>query len=342
MRRSLIQRVRERIEWVDRTARVPLSFRHRSGPTVLPLEADDVAIVCLVRDGAFYLPRFLEHHFALGVKHIVLVDNGSTDQTLDLAARDNRVTVVQSRLPARRYECDLRRYAVHRFVRHHWCLIIDADELFDYPHSDHVALSTLVRTLRERGDTAVISQMLDLFPRGSLLEPECIDPASFWKAHRFYDLENIVRHDYHSRSVPFYTSLESNEITSEAIKYHFGGIRRTVFGLNNCITKHGLIWVGDEVTPVTHPHCSSGVRCSDFTALIKHYKFAGDFFTKIRKQVANRTWEHGEDEAYLGKPAADVVLYQDDTSRELSCTQQLVEEGFLIDAPWLRHLASGR
>lgn len=59
--------------------------------------AEGIAIVAIVKDEAHYLPEWLEFHLLLGVRHIFLYDNGSTDNTPEVLApylRDNLVTIV--------------------------------------------------------------------------------------------------------------------------------------------------------------------------------------------------------------------------------------------------------
>ena len=70
-----------------------------------PLLADPglrVAIVCIVKDEARYLDEWLAYHFALGVSHVLLYDNGSTDGSAELLARYQNhglVTVIDWPLP---------------------------------------------------------------------------------------------------------------------------------------------------------------------------------------------------------------------------------------------------
>ena len=73
-----------------------MSFRHLSGPKKLKLLPDDVILVCLIKNGAFWLDTFMKHYSKLGICHFVFVDNGSTDDTLEYLRAKDKVTVVQS------------------------------------------------------------------------------------------------------------------------------------------------------------------------------------------------------------------------------------------------------
>src|SRR5262245_55903366 len=87
-----------------------MSVRHLHGPRKIAYTMDELIALCVVRNGALHVRSFIEHHQALGVKHIVLLDNGSTDQTVELARTYERVTMLKARRPYRKYEIVMNRY----------------------------------------------------------------------------------------------------------------------------------------------------------------------------------------------------------------------------------------
>src|ERR1700733_10581920 len=101
--RRLFGNACSRVEHAFREARTYLSFQHLSGPKHLQLQPNDVVLVCLIKNGAFWLKTFIKHHTDLGIRHFVFVDNGSTDHTLEYLSSKDQVTVVQSTLPAKYY-----------------------------------------------------------------------------------------------------------------------------------------------------------------------------------------------------------------------------------------------
>ena len=133
---QFLRKVRERVDHAFDEVRTHLSFRHLSGPKRLDLRPDDVVLVCLIKNGAFWLETFMKHYTHLGIGYFVFVDNGSTDDTLDRLSGMDRVTVIQSTLPAKHFENQLRRQTIRKFATGHWCLCVDSDELFDYEYSD--------------------------------------------------------------------------------------------------------------------------------------------------------------------------------------------------------------
>src|SRR5215204_2456382 len=169
------------------------SVEHLHGPEEVAYEADELVVVCLVRDGRPYVKSFVEHYTSMGAKHLFFLDNGSTDGTVEALKEYDTVTVFRSTLPFKRYQVPMRQYLVERFGGGRWCLCVDIDELFDYPYSDVVSLSSFLSYLNNNSYTAVIAQMLDMFPEESLSEASSEEDEPLKERHRFYDISNIRR-----------------------------------------------------------------------------------------------------------------------------------------------------
>ena len=293
--------------------------------------SDDVIVFSLVKNGAYYLKSFIEYYLSIGVNHIVLIDNGSTDATLSIALGYREVSIVQSMLPARDYECELRLHAAKIFGRGGWCLIADVDEFFDYPKSFAVNLNGLIRYLDKYKYNAMVCQMLDMYSSASVGAFCASD--DFLRLHKYYETNSILHRDYHSHLEWYYWYLESNEIPTTSIKLLFGGVRKRMFGTNNMLSKHSLFKLDGEIDPLTHVHCCSRARCADITAVLKHYKFAGGFIDRSRQYLNEKTWSHGEDELYIRaiEERGDLNLMSE-SSICYESIDQLIEVDFLVES----------
>ncbi len=142
-----------------------LGFRihHVSGPKRISYADDELLAISVVRNGALHIRSFLDHHLALGVKHIVILLNDSTDETMTIAAAYPNVTLLRTRSPYARYENVMKRYLARRFSRGRWNLCVDIDQLFDYPYSDRLPIKDFLRYLTASSNMAVVAQMLDMF-----------------------------------------------------------------------------------------------------------------------------------------------------------------------------------
>lgn len=301
---------------------------HLHGSADVTCHPDDVVVVCLVRDGQPWIRDFLKHHFSLGVKHVVFMDNGSTDGTVDIAAEYDAVTVLRILLPFKTHKQAAKRYASRRFGKGSWVLCVDIDELFEYPYSDVVGLNALIEYLKRKSYTAVATQTLDMFPENSLFNAAEDADLPLREVHRFYDLSNIRREEYVGSR-----RRADNVISNYKIQILRDGIQNTISGHPMILTRHPLIFMDERIKPMTHNgHWVDKARIADFTGVIFHYKFLSSFHQRA-VQYAEEGGHGGDSikyKRYLGvlEKTPDLQIKQE-TSKELHSVNDLVDEDFL-------------
>src|SRR5262249_36770098 len=128
----------------------------RAGSGPIQIAPPDILCCVAVRNEAARLPYFVAYYRQLGVARFLVVDNDSSDGTGAWLAQQPDVYVWKSSLSFRKanfgsswFELLLRRYGVG-----HWCLVVDADELFYYPECEHLSLPGLCSRLERRGKRA--------------------------------------------------------------------------------------------------------------------------------------------------------------------------------------------
>jgi hypothetical protein len=296
------------------------------GPARVDLAPDEVALVCLMKDAAYYVEAFIAHHQALGLRHIVIVDNGSRDATVALASGFQDVTVIRNTLPAKRYEVLLRDIAARQVLRGGWVLFADSDEMFEVPLA--APLPRLVAYLNAQGYTAMVTQMLDLYsplPYGSGKDwtyAEVIQQANC------YSLGQVTSLPYHDQDhIDFSWFLDRNH---GDVELKTGGLRAEVFGEACFLSKHSLVRNLPLVQLMTHPHCASGVRVADVTGLLRHYKLTGDYLARDRATVAAGTWDHAEDVKRLAAAVGgDAFTIAPASPQVYAGPAALADQGFL-------------
>jgi hypothetical protein len=277
-------------------------------------------VLCVVKNGAAWLPAFVDHHVKLGFAHIVLLDNGSTDGTPDLARGHAGVTVLRCSLP---YEGELRGHLLERYGRDRWVLLTDIDMLFDFPLADTVTLPGLLRYLDAHRYTALATYLLDMFPEGAL-EDTADAPGGFLASHRHYDVSAV-------ESLPYPDHLGCR-LGAASITRRVGGIRKTVFGLDRVeLVHHPLLryrpdmWFGN-------PHYVRHAHVADVAGVMYHYKFVASFREQVADAVRrNPRWSNaGDNRRYLDVLAsAPRLTLRRPGARRLEGIGDLVESGFL-------------
>lgn len=131
-----------------------------------------ILAVMTVRNEMLRLPYFLDHHRRLGVDHFLIVDNASDDGTAAYLTAQADVSLWSTPHSYRlsRFGVDWTTWLQNRLCHGHWCLTLDADELFIYPYWETRDLRALTSWLDGLDQHALPAMMLDLYPEGPLAE----------------------------------------------------------------------------------------------------------------------------------------------------------------------------
>ncbi len=328
--RGRLARGRYRIDVPDSPAleraqarEVERDVEHLHGPEQVPYGRDELVVLVLVRNGRAYVDPFVEHYFSLGAKHIVFLDNGSTDGTVETLRAYDRVTVLGTGLPYKRYNIAFKRYLIERFGRGRWTLSVDVDELFDYPFSDVVGLEALLGYLNDNTYTAVVAHMLDMFPGRPLRKDgPPVGEGGLKESYRFYDISDV-------RSRPYSEVGDiGNVLGNQEIKLLWGGVHRRVFGGSPLLTKHPLLFLDDRLKPMDlSDHWAGNARVADFTGLLLHYKLVDGLYGQVRREMDERRDLNlgGKYDKYSGVlQGTPNLLIKNDASRELTSVNDLV------------------
>ncbi len=104
LRQNIAGRKRRVLEFGVRPYLLRPRVKHVFGPRNIDYDWDELLMISVVRNGELYIESFIDHYHAMGVKHFVFLDNGSTDRTVELLCTHDKVTVLQSHVSYNRRE----------------------------------------------------------------------------------------------------------------------------------------------------------------------------------------------------------------------------------------------
>lgn len=138
------------------------------GPAPSP-RPGEILVLIVARNEALRLPDALKAARALGADRAIVIDNGSSDGTQELArAAGAHLIHAEEDYAASNYGVTWTNAVLDAWGRGHWVLVIDADEQLVFPGSDRVGLPALTAHLDALGSEALRTILLDCFPPGPL------------------------------------------------------------------------------------------------------------------------------------------------------------------------------
>lgn len=317
------------------------NVKHIYGPKEVKYGNDELIALCVVRDGRVYIRSFIEHYLAMGFKHIVLLDNNSIDDTIEIAKTYENLTVLQTTLPFKHYKFLMKQFLIRHFGEQRWSLCADIDELFDFPFSDILSLREFVEYLNANAFTAVVAYMLDMFSDKPLDEMAHAD-EDLKNLYRYYDITGIQK-------LNFEEFCPHNKITNPQIANYRGGIRDTLFNTYDRLTKTPLIFCDDKIMPMWYSsHKIKRALIADISTVLYHYKFAGDFIEFVKRVVREENYYKNSEKykQYLEvlEKTPELSLMRE-TARELTGMNDLIENRFIAISEkfvdWIQQKHSG-
>ena len=321
--RRIRQRTRRQLSMLASRARLrPLDRRP------VPHAPGELRLFAMARNEALRLPWFLDWYTRQGVDRIFLVDNGSTDATVDIARAHPHVHVYRTRESFTRYS-NWMEVMLARYGRGHWCVAADLDEIFWYPGVEDTGLATLCAWLDRQGHTAVQAILLDMYSDRPIRD-------------------NAYRPGQDPREVcawfdPLFECAVKqwpNPDTFERFPFmrYTGNLRRRLFGADVNLSKVPLFRFGPGVFPARGMHAMDGVNVSSLRGVVLHYKYLQDFGARVVEEAARGQHEGGARDyrRYADRVTAeDALNCHHEGSVRLEHSQQLVQMGLMSDpASW--------
>jgi glycosyltransferase involved in cell wall biosynthesis len=247
----------------------------------LDIAADEILCCLVARNERMRLPAFLDHYRRLGVDRFFVVDNGSSDGSVEWLLEQPDVHLWCSELSFKRanfgaswFELLLRRYGID-----HWCLTLDADEFLVFEGSPERSLTSFCRDLDRRGIRVATGLLLDLYsdrPVQETLYHEGQDPLAvcpFFDRHR---PATIYRQGGPYRNQDIY----------------FGGVRQRVFPTEHDYLLSKAVLLRYQADVVLNPgqhltNIEAKFHAREEICLL-HFKFIASFERYARQEAERK------------------------------------------------------
>lgn len=268
----------------------------------------------VVRDEARRLPFLLDYHRRLGVDCFYVCDNGSLDETIGYLLQQDDCFVYQTSESFGDAGCGMNwiNAMIGRHGEGNWCLFIDADELFVFPHCERIGLKGFCRFLEEADHDAVFAIMVDMYAAGPVAEAVYVTGTAFYETCSYFDGDYRLRVkaalplrskrflDVEAIGGPrlriFYPEYRDRGIWQMAAARAARGLRHHPLGKLLGLRRTQIGSLPPDITKVPLMRCRNGqhwatnhrtvpLPVSEVTGALLHFKLFSDFDVRAKKEA---------------------------------------------------------
>lgn len=216
----------------------------------------DLIVICVVRNEIERMEVFLNHYRKIGIEKFVIIDNNSTDGTIQFLRRQKDVDLYQTKDQFQSYvKIGWINRMISSYGTSHWYLVVDADELLVWQGMEEDGIKNVIKYLNRKRITRARALMVDMYPKEVKWNSSESFKEIFPKCN-YFDGDSY----YHEEAEELYLIC--------------GGPRNRMLGMEPWLTKYPLFRLRErEILSSAHtvfPYENRKVPC--FFALL-HYKF---------------------------------------------------------------------
>jgi hypothetical protein len=330
------------------------------GPPPAPRPGEILALL-VTRNEALRLPDALASLARLGVQRTIVIDNGSSDSTQEVArAAGAHLVLARGDYAASNFGVTWTNAVLDAWGRGHWALVVDADEQLVFPGSDRAGLPALTAHLDALGSEALRTIMLDCFPPGPLASCAYAPGTPLAEAAPMFEPPRLRRERV--EDFPFaldYGGIRERLFFPEADpRRPRRWLHQKLFNLgwripplrrdprfqalapprSPTVTKLPLLrWrEGAALVASTHRMAPMAMAPRQPTGVLLHFKFLQDFHARAVDAVARGAHWDGSREyrRYLARIEADPrFALASPAARSYAGPDQLVALGLMQDTP---------
>lgn len=252
----------------------------------IPDNKNEVRLFATARNESLRLPYFLKYYFEMGVDRIFFIDNGSTDNTVEIALSYPNVHVfkITESFKKQWYWVE---YLLNIYGKNRWCMVVDIDELFTYPYAEVVPFRALIKYLEQNKYDAIQSFLLDIYSKKPVIESGYDPNANPVECCPCFDK------DFYKARV---SSFDKKNWEKFDATVFLGGMRERVFSKvmdfnwRFYLTKISLFKNTGKIYLTGGMHTINNANLADISGVVFHTKYMQDFISKA--QIEAKRSEH--------------------------------------------------
>ncbi len=320
---------------------------------------DDIYVIAVMRNEFLRLPYWLEYYRSQGISKFYIIDNGSTDGTVEHLLEQSDCIVFQTFDSYKLSKSGIgwSNFIGQEYCVGYWCLIVDVDEIFVFSKKYGTTIREFIKTIESKGADSVFTLMIDMYSRKPMSELKYKPGTPFIDTCDTFDREPYISLPVKEfpyvnivggiRQRLFFPAFTRRNIL-DRIGWKIGKISKKLKVFNNsnlikrisfqrppAISKIPLIkWTNDfrllsSAHTTTHRNLFGG-RCA-----LLHFKFFDDFYARAIEAVERKVHFNGASEyaayAKLLQKNPDVLL--ESTYSTTYKNQDTLEELGIITSP---------
>lgn len=312
----------------------PIADEFRDLRVIRKLAApSDSEVVCVVPvfNERLRLPDTLRHNRQLGVDRFAVLDNGSTDGTLEYLLEQPDVDLYQTFLPFRNSIGGVgwvstlihQQYSPDRWVL--WC---DADEQLVYDGCAARGLHELCALLEARGQKSLPTVMIDMYSDTSIALTGLLPKQALLDRCPFFDGAGYRREEHGVEGI----------LAAKSVRWGGGPMERVFRAPPGWLAKVSLMY-WDADTYYWNPHVAYPFERNfgDITGALLHFKFLSDFQSNVAMAVQLNQHAYNSEKYRIFNHA--IMRYGDfslmyEQSRRYFGTQSFLDCGYMSPIQW--------
>lgn len=253
----------------------------------------DPILISVVKNELDRLPELLAHYRWLDVERFVILDNGSTDGSIEYLSAQPDVDLYAV---DRRFVWPYKQGWINRVIAEygydHWYIYVDADEHIVFDQAGAFGFNDLIAMAERLGICRVRGMLIDMYAAGPLLEYQWKTGSSLIQTYPLFDSDSYVEQNF-------------KEIISRK-----GGPRRRRFkdadgAFNPEMSKYPLFKLQPGELFANPHHIYPYARNMESKCYLGmlHFKFLPGFIDRVHKAIQEKTYWDGSSEyrRYLDK-----------------------------------------